>query len=193
MYELFYKYLILNHKVSLPGIGSFSVERIPAKMDFVSRSLFAPKEIIQFNKEQQVSEKNFYDFLEKQLNISEMEAITNFNDFAHQIKDKASQAGGINLPGLGLLRTDFDGSLYFVADENKLQPLKQIYLDNSTTTANANLVDVYDTGESTIITQEVEVSASEEKIVINKQEDYWWVYAIILALLGVGALLYYYI
>lgn len=193
MYELFYKYLILNHKISLPGVGSFSVERIPAKMDFVSRSLFAPKEVIQFNKEQLVTEKGFYDFVEKNLNMSETEAISHFNDFAHQIKDKASQAGGISLPGLGLLRTDFDGSLYFVADENKTQPLKQIYLDNSATTANANLVDVYDTGESTIITQEVEVSASEEKIVINKQEDYWWVYAIILALMGVGALLYYYI
>jgi hypothetical protein len=53
-------------------------------------------------------------------------------------------------------------------------------------------VDVYDTAESTIITQEVEIS-SEQKIVVNKQEDYWWVYAIILALMGVGALLYYYI
>ncbi len=191
MYELFYKYLILNHKVGLPGVGSFFVTRIPAKMDFVTRSLFAPAEVIQFNKEHQAAEKGFYEFVEKQMNISDVDAITRFSNFSFQIKEKASQPGGISLPGIGLLRTDFDGSLYFSAEENKTASLKQIYLDNSNTTSNANLVEVYDTGESTIIAQEVEITS--EKIIINKQEDYWWVYAIILALMGVGALMYYYI
>jgi len=191
MYELFYKYLILNHKVSLPGIGTFFVERVPAKMDFVSRSLFAPSEVIVFNKDYQATDKGLYDYIQSKLALNEIEAITQFNDFAHQVKDKATHPGGTHLPGIGLLRTDFDGSLYFLADENK-SSLKQIFLDHSSTTANANLVDVYDTAESTIITQEVEIS-SEQKIVVNKQEDYWWVYAIILALMGVGALLYYYI
>ena len=102
------------------------------------------------------------------------------------------QDSGIQLPGIGLLKGNGEGNLHLISDELKNEGLQTIYLDNSEITANANLVDVYDSAESTIITQEVEIPA-DEKIIANKQEDYWWVYAIILALMGVGALLYYYI
>ena len=40
MQQYIYKYFALNKAVSLPGIGSFSVEMQNAKLDFIDRTLY---------------------------------------------------------------------------------------------------------------------------------------------------------
>jgi len=192
MYDIFYRYLLLNHKASVPGIGSFMVEDIPAKMDYVTQTISAPKQEFKFESEATVNaDKTFYFYLSKELKVNEVEAINKFNHFAQTVKEGALNGGAV-LPGLGTLKRSYDEVIHFIPEYNysKQSLLNNIQLQHSVV-AEANLVDLYDPGDSRILKQEG--APEEEKITTKEKEDYWWVYAIVLAILGLGALLYYYI
>ncbi len=190
MYGILYKYLILNNKIGFPGIGSFFIEAVPAKMDIVTSTLVAPGNFVNFKADEVISDNRFYEYLSKEMRTSEIEAATQFTRFSHELKDYAMN-DGVVLPGLGTLKKSYEGSLSFYAETPANTLLPEIKINNSVA-VNANLIDVYDSGETKIITQEG-IAPLEEKIVKEDNEDYWWVWAIILALCGLGALLYYYI
>lgn len=190
MYELFYKYLIVNHRVGLPGVGNFYIESVPAKLDIVHRTLDAPFESIHFSPDAPVNDRAFYDYLSRETQLNGIEAVSQFNELSKRIQETAAQ-NAVALPGIGTLKKNEEGEFIFYPEIKSNSLLHQIHLKNSVA-ADANIVSVYDSGETTIITQDA-VAPEEEKIVMSESEDYWWVYAIILALMGLGALLYYYI
>lgn len=190
MYEILYKYLILNNKISLPGIGSFFIESVPAKMNIVTNSLIAPARLVSFTAEVDSIPNRFYEYLSREMQLNEIEAATKFNQFSNELKGSALN-GGVTLPGLGKLQKNTEGTLFFMEEEKSDILWPEIKINN-TTDINTNLIDVYNSGETKIITQEG-IAPVEEKITREEDEDYWWVWAIILALCGIGALLYYYI
>jgi len=190
MYQLLYKYLILNKKVGIPGVGNFSIEEVPASMDFVSKQIAPPKEVINFTSEEVHADRSFYNFLQKELNLTEVDAIKATSNFAHKVKEGIAN-GGVTMPGIGTLKTGYNGDHYFVSETKYNNYLPDIRLQSSLSTS-IKATDVYDTGETRIITQDAETH-DMEKIALKEKEDYWWVYAIVLALMGLGALLYYYI
>lgn len=190
MYELLYKYLILNQKLALPGVGSFYIEAVPAQMDFVAGTLIAPKKVVNFNRDSITADRAFYDYLISEMKLNESEVIKRLNKFGQQIRQAALQ-NGISLPGIGMLKMSNQDDLSFYPEtkENDLMP--EINLSNSVA-SESNLINVYDSGETKIILQKA-AHPEEEKIEMVSKEDYWWVYAIVLALMGLGALLFYYI
>ena len=192
MYELLYKYLILNQKLGLPGVGNFYIESIPARMDIVAGTLAAPKKVVNFNKENTSVDRAFYDYLISELNLNETEAIQKLNGFSQQVK-QAAQQDGISLPGIGMLKIAEQGDLTFYPETKEGDLLPAINLNGSLASA-SNPATVIDSDETKSILQNSS-SAAEEKIELQLQEeeDYWWVYAIALALIGLGALLFHYI
>jgi hypothetical protein len=190
MYELFYKYLLLNHHVALPGVGNFTVVDVSAKLDFITQSIAAPSQVIQFQQSHSVNDKGFYFYAAKTLQINEAEANQQVMHFAQTIKDAAFN-DGVELPGIGSLKKATDDTLFFIPETNQHSVLSNIRLSN-TVAADANLVDLYDAGENRIIVQKVKPLKQEHEMAAEK-EDYWWVYAIVLAVFGLGALLFYYI
>jgi hypothetical protein len=190
MYELLYKYLILNQKLGLPGVGSFYIESIPAKMDIVAGTLTAPKKVVNFNKESTTVDRAFYDYLISELNLNETEVIQKLNGFGQQVK-QAAQQNGISLPGIGMLKIAYQGDLTFYP-ETKYGNLLPIINLNASLASGSNPAAVVDSVETKIIIQN---TTSPEKVELRLQskEDYWWVYAIALALVGLGALLFHYI
>lgn len=190
MYELLYKYLILNKKLGLPGVGNFYMESVPAKMDFVAGTLTAPKKIVNFDQDNTTAETGFYEYLIREMKLSELEVVHRLNRFGQLIR-QAALKDGINLPGIGSLKTNSAGNITFYPETKPSFLLPEIDLDNSVASG-SNLINVYDSGETKIILQE-KPHPEEAKIEMKSEEDYWWVYAIILALCGLGALLYYYI
>ena len=190
MYELFYKYLIVNQKIGLPGVGNFYIQTIPSKIDIVHRTVSAPAQAVHFSPDTPLNDRSFFDYLSREMRLNGIEAVTQFNEFSQSIHENAMQSVVV-LPGIGTLKLGEDGAFVFHPEIKSNPLLPNIHLDNSVA-ANANIVSVYDSGETKIITQEA-IAPEEEKIVIKESDDYWWVYAIILALMGLGALLYYYI
>lgn len=191
MYELFYKYFILNKKIGLPGIGNFYAEYVPAKMDIVNHTLTAPKHAVNFTTNQPTNDSLFFEYLLKEMKLkNSIEAVAHYIEFSNHIQEKAGKNGAF-LPGMGTLKKNEIGAFTFYPEvqNNLIQPLIQL---NHSIAANANIIDVYGSEENKIILQDA-IAPEEEKIIMSENDDYWWVYAIILALMGLGALLYYYI
>ncbi len=190
MYQFLYKYFILNKKISLPEIGNFYLNEIPAKIDFVAQNLKAPEQIVQFTRENLAVDQKIFYFLSEEMNISEVEAIRKLNDFSRQIKH-TEKGKAIELPGLGILTKNNNDEFQFQSQVIAQKILPEISL-NTPVITNAHLAELYGSGETKIIAQKAVPIPEEEKIQLKEQDDYWWVYAIILSIMGVGALLYYY-
>lgn len=193
MYPFLYKYFLVNKKVGIPGLGSFSLQEIPASLDFVKGMLRAPQSKIIFTKsEADVVDKSLFIYLGREMQVEEWQVAKKFQEFTAAIKSNLDSSKAVELPGIGKLQKGYDDELLFIANTDAtVIPSADIKLNN-TNDSRANLVELYSTGENLILTEETEEDKLE-MIIKHKDEDYWWVYALILALMGVGALLYYYI
>jgi nucleoid DNA-binding protein len=193
MYQEIYKYFVLNRKISIPGIGNFSVNTDSAKLDFVTGVLHAPQPKVAFEKGQPAIDRQFFQYLSKALNVDEKQAVQSFQAFSQSIKENIDSNKPVELPGIGKLQKGYsDDDILFTEEQTATTAYLNDIKLSSATDSKANLVELYKTGDNLIITEETEDDRLE-MIIKEKDEDYWWVYALILALMGVGALLYYYI
>ena len=193
MYPLLYKYFLVNKKVGIPGLGIFSLQETPATLDFVKGSLHAPQSKIVFNKNEEAKvDNNLFIYLGKELKLEEWQVAKKFQEFTESIKQNIAGNKAVELPGIGKLQKGYDDTIFLIPDvEATLIPLGDIKLNN-VNDSRANLIELYSTGENLILTEESEDDMLE-MIIKHKEEDYWWVYALILGLMGVAALLWYYI
>ncbi len=194
MYQLFYKYLILNQRVSVPGLGNFYVDKSPAHLDFIHKRITPPESTIGFKDDAVILDKPFIEYLKKELKLQDVDVLKTIQDFSHRIRQGA-EAGGISLPGIGKLQSGYEGNLLFLPEKKQEQSFKAIDLQNPIYT-HAKLIDIYDySGESVRMIEQVYIPKPGEKEIYHhgQKEDYWWVYAIILAIMGMAALFYYYI
>ena len=193
MYPFLYKYFLVNKRVGIPGLGAFSLQETPASLDFVKGVLRAPQSKISFIKsDDAVVDKNLFIYLSKEMQLEEWAVAKKFQEFTAAIKNNIEGNMAVELPGIGKLQKGYDEAIIFIADNEATHISSADIKLNNTNDSRANLVELYSTGENLILTEETEEDKLE-MIVKEKQEDYWWVYALILALMGVGALLYYYI
>lgn len=191
LYELFYKYLILNGRASMPGIGTFGVEQVPATMDYENKKLTPPTQNIKIESYEIATDTySLYNYLAKELGINESEAARRFQEFTHDIEKQIAANGILLLPGIGKIRKEFSGYVIDAETESK-QVLPDLWI-TKTQAATTSLMDVYANVQPSIIKQS-NFDGNAEKLVAKEKEDYWWVIAIVLAIMGLGALLYYYI
>ena len=194
MYPLLYKYFLVNKKVGIPGLGIFSLEDTPATLDFVKGALHAPQSKIVFKKKDDYDkvDNNLFIYLGKEMKLEEWQVAKKFQEFTESIKQNIAGNKAVELPGIGKLQKGYDDEIFLIPDaEATITPLADIKLNN-VNDSRANLIDLYSTGEHLILTEESE-DDKLEMIIKHKEEDYWWVYALILGLMGVAALLWYYI
>ena len=191
LYELFYKYLILNGTASMPGIGNFGIEQVPATMDFENKKLNPPTQNIRLQSSEIATDTySLYNYLAKELNINESEAARRFQEFTHDIQKQVAANGSVILPGIGRLKKDYNGYAVEHETESK-QVLPDLWI-TKTQAANTGLLDVYANVQPSIIKQ-ANFDNDSNRLIVKENEDYWWVIAIVLAIMGLGALLYYYI
>jgi nucleoid DNA-binding protein len=180
MFHLLYKYFVLYDYVNIPGVGHFSVERHPAKIDVDNNIIHAPESTIKYKNETDVADKGVYSFLAEELNIDVVEAIRQFQDFSHELKNNVTSKKLVALPAFGSLELvgdqfafsgDTDTQTYYPAiSTEKALEYKEMLSDE-------------------------DQQASEELLEHEEEtatRSYWWLYALILTLLGAGAIAYYY-
>ncbi len=194
MYQLLYKYFLLNRRVCIPGVGVFAMQNTPARIDFVTGILHAPQPKVLFShNEQPAEDKSLVQYLSKEMKVEEWKAVEAFKEFTSSITGSINESQPVTLPGIGQLHKNSASDEVFFTEETAATRLFLNDIKLSTATdSKANLVELYSTGDTLILTEETE-DDKLEMIIKEKDEDYWWVYALILALMGVGALLYYYI
>jgi hypothetical protein len=165
MDQLLYKYLSLHKKLSIPQVGSFELQTDASHFDEQTGLLHGPVPRIVFRDGLiPSSEKDFYSFLATETVQEEFAVIKQFHDYAYTLRDTLQQQHWVQINGIGKLIRHTNGSHQF-------EPTH----------------DLSEWMPSVVITSPVETVEEQEK------KDLWWFYAIILAILGLGAMLYYYL
>jgi hypothetical protein len=185
MYKALQKFLALYHHLSIPGIGNFSVETVPAQIDFTNRSISSSHKKIVFSNEKHNAEKKFYDFLAKELHIDEVQAIVKFTDFTDALQHTLTRNNSIDINGIGKLTKQSSQVLIFQPAEIP-EYFPALTAEKVIRKNTAHTVRV---GEDEKTSDEM-IDALQHVRVIKK--DRWWIAATILAVIGIAAIVYYY-
>ncbi len=185
MFETLHKYLILNKKLHLPGIGVFVIDRLPAKLDFGNKIMEPPLPVIRFSLETSAADKYLYQFISRHLQLDEVSAIRQFNDLIFELKEKLTKEGTAALPGIGKLKKEFADTYTFQAAYTLKDYFPQVTAERVIRKNSEHTIRVGEDERTN--TQMAAMLATEKHI-----KDKWWLYAIILTVMGIIALAYYY-
>src|ERR1044071_2341984 len=113
MYSDLYEYLVLNKRLSVPGIGTFLLERKPAVTDLTHRQINSPAYTISLDHSNETPAKKLFYWLADKLNIHYHEAIVRFNGFAYDLKNQVSSGNKISWDNIGTLSKGMSGEIRF--------------------------------------------------------------------------------
>src|SRR6476659_10059588 len=111
MQDSLYEFLLLNKKISLPGIGTVSLCQAPAQLDFTNKQFVAPASFFTIDPKNDKPSKKLFDWLSSSLNITEWEAIKFVNDFSFDLKEQLSKFGEASWEKVGVIRHNDKGEL----------------------------------------------------------------------------------
>ena len=189
MIQLIYKYLIIHQHVPLAGVGVFYLTRQPAKHDVANKVFSPPVLSIDFKPRTTTDNKDFFTFLSKEKDLDKASAIKYFGDLTQRIKYDINAHKPVELPGLGILRKNANGDINF-------EPANVIATYFPPAVAEPVLREKasYEirVGETQRTSAQMREALHDEPETVPVRKDYWWIYAIILAVIGIAAILYYY-
>jgi hypothetical protein len=176
MYTDLYEYLILNKRLSVPGIGTFLLERKPAATDLTHRQISPPAYTIRLDHSNQTPAKKFFYWLAGKLNVHYHEAIVRFNGFAYDLKNQVSSGNKICWDNVGTLSKGMSGEVKFES------ALKEYHYDPPVSAARLTrekAVHTLRVGEEEKTSEEMTEWLHPEE----KQPSYWWASAVIAAII----------
>jgi hypothetical protein len=172
--------------VSIPGLGTIYVERSPARSDFINRQLLPPSYHFRFDKYFDAPGKDFFGFLASQKNIEDYEAIKAYNEWALALRNNIGTDQSSVLEGIGVLKRDQSGDVVFEPENpphvfNISVPAQRIVRNDARHTM---LV-----GDREVSNVEMTDFLHDE---IHKERTSWWIYALIIAAIGLTAILFHF-
>jgi hypothetical protein len=186
MVHLIRTYLLQKKSVSIPGLGTIYVERIPAQSDFVNRQLLPPAYHYRFDKYFDAPGKDFFTYLAARKNIEDYEAIRQYNEWAQELRNSISSEQSTTLEGLGLLKRDSSGDVVFepesTPDMHSISvPAERIIRTNARHTMIV--------GDRELSNVEMTDYLQDE---VHREKEAWWIYALILAAAALTAIFFHY-
>ncbi|HAK12745.1 MAG TPA: hypothetical protein DCO78_12950, partial [Chitinophagaceae bacterium] len=106
MQDILYKYLILNQRLQLPSIGSFSIDTLPAEIDKANGLLHAPTQVIRYRQGEAAADRHFISFVAKETGLDEEDAVREFNDYIARLQHESGTNHGVEIPGMGTLKKE---------------------------------------------------------------------------------------
>jgi nucleoid DNA-binding protein len=185
MVDLVVRYLSFQKKVSLKGIGTFSVEHLPARLDFPNRLLHAPEYILHYSSSF-VSERDgeFENWLQNELNVGGEEVKTLQENLSADFQRTLAEKGEITLNGLGI----------FTRDEQKLVHFSSLYETVKGNPVAAEKIIRKNTSHSVLVGEQEKTSVEMTEILTGtkrKTLNLWWMIAMALFLTALIAILYF--
>jgi hypothetical protein len=173
MIDILNGYLIQHKSISIPGLGTIYVERLPAMNDFTNRLIQPPSYRFRFDKYFDAPDKDFFHFLAANKNIPEYEAIKQYNEFAYELRNRIRHDDHFTWPEVGVLSKELSGEIHFesISPEAYLQPVSAIRVIRQD--ARHTLL----VGDQETTTQDMSELLSEGTFV---EKESWWTYALIL-------------
>jgi transcriptional regulator with XRE-family HTH domain len=177
MRDSLYEFLILNKKLSLPGIGTISMLRNAAQHDYADRLFTSPYYSFKIESKNDKPSKKLFDWLCSATGIAEWDAMKAVNDFSFELKRKLSDEGEVNWEKIGIFRRDNNGDI-------TLDPHTISLTSEETVTAD-KVIRVK--AEHTVLVGEKERTSVEMEEYLSHsspQRNYLWIIAIILIVLA---------
>ena len=181
MYGELYQYLILHKQLNIPGIGTFLLERKPADIDFVNKMANPPAYSIALHHGNTTPSTNVFNWLSSTLNISERDALTRFNDFALDIKDKVLAGDKLHWNGIGTLSKGMAGEIRF---EASLKDLKAGSPVPAIKVIREHAEHPVRVGEQEKTSSEMVEMLAPAVPIIGEKKVHWWGIALIAGLLA---------
>ena len=178
MQDSLYEFLLLNKKISLPGIGTISLCLAPAQHDFPNKQFIAPASFFTIDPKNDKPSKKLFDWLSSSLGITEWDAIRSINDFSFALRQKLSERGEVSWENVGMIRRDNNGDLK-LEGQNILLQSEQPVVAEKVIRVKAEHIVLVGEKEKTSVEMEEYFAGSPAK------KNYSWLIAIILTVLAV--------
>ena len=185
MDQLIASYLFQTKNCPLTGIGSLHIIPTATITDFSNKLIYPPTAAIQFDTKEQETAP-LINYLSRQSGSSFNDAQQAYESFCSQLKDKATQNGRSVWEGVGQFQVDESGNIHFQQQElpsGFSQPVDAVRVIHPEATHQVLVGDK----ETTNVAMTEYFSEKPEV------KDRWWIWAIALGLIGIGALAYYFI
>lgn len=185
MYSELYQYLTLYKKLTVPGIGTFQMERKPADIDFANRVVNPPAYTVALHHGQVQPAVSLYSWLAEAFEISERDAVIRFNDFAYELKEQVQQGKKLVWEGLGILSKGLAGEIRFEpSPREKLagEPVPAVKV-------------IRENAEHTMRVGEQEMTSSKMIELLNpvrRKRSRWWIAAVVLLLLAIAFIIWHF-
>jgi nucleoid DNA-binding protein len=205
MNNVLVSYLLQHKSISIPGLGSMYIERIPAQTDFVNRRILPPDYHFRFDKYFDAPDKDFFTYLAKQQNIADYEAIKWYNEWAYELRSKLREGQEVEWAGIGTLKKDISGEIVFES-AGRIPSLQEPTPANRVIHSHSQHTMLVGDQEVTrkITNIESAPAVSEENNVIPGDEqvpDYppypeeppkkkWWLFALLIAVIALGVIFF---
>jgi hypothetical protein len=185
MYAELYQYLVLHKQLNIPGIGTFQVERKPADIDFIGKVVNPPAYTVALHHGNTTASKKVFGWLSDVFNISERDALSRFNDFAFELRDKVMAGDKLQWDGVGVLSKGMAGEIRFDASLRGMTigepvPANKVIRENAQHTVRV--------GED----QKTSAEMMERLVPTEEKRSYWWAAALIIGLLALVFLAWYF-
>ena len=190
MFNLFYKYLLINRQVGIPGIGLFQLSQSFATIDAEEKIIHPPVPQIRFTQKTTGADKKFFQFVSSELHVQEWESIRRFHDFTYKLKNDLNSKQSVELAGMGVLVKNNAGEITFEPDTllSRYYPevsIEKLY-QQDVLPPKVKEVPFIPPPDDWIKDEEV----VEEAVA---RPDRWWIAAGVLATIAIAAIIFYYI
>jgi len=184
MHQLIASYLFQNKTCPLPGLGTLSIHTGRAETDFSNHRITAPEPVIEF-KERETSATGLLNYVAHKTNSDQHEVTEALDHFCDHLKNEISVHSKAVLAGVGSFVAGHNGNIIF-----EQAALPAVFLNPVT----AERV-IHPKTEHTILVGDKEMTnriMTEYFNIAPSVKDKWWIWAIVLGLIGLLILLYYF-
>ena len=190
MTEELTSYLLQHKSLSIPGLGSMYIERIPAQTDFVNKRILPPSFHYRFDKYFDAPDKDFFTYLAQQKKMADYEAIKWYNEWAYELRNKLREGHEVEWKGIGTLKQDHSGDVVFQsagAISTHLEPATAVRVLRGRVQQTMLVGDQEVTKE--IVTEDGREYISDEAYV---EKESWWIYALIIAAIALSVIFFHF-
>jgi hypothetical protein len=177
VHTLLYKYLILNGQLSLPGLGTFHLQKTSSVLDFGNKVFTPPSYNFHLDGLHESPSKKLFGWLSKKLHVSDWDAIRMVNDFSFELKNKIL-TGESTWQNVGTLRRDEKGNIVLDSAIIQLESQKPVPAEKVLRVKAEHAVRVGEM-EKTSAEMEEFFNVSEER------KEYTWLIAIVITVLSI--------
>lgn len=104
--ERLYDYFIQTGSLSLPGIGTFRLQRISPQTDMVTRRLMPPSFTVRYDRREDAPKREMFDYLARRNGGDDTKAVRSVNQLSYTLRTRLLQGESCLLHGMGTLLPD---------------------------------------------------------------------------------------